>query len=117
MDRHWVSGNAVDRDVLDLVGDLDVDHLEAEEPDVVEGDRAELGVLDCAPRAMDAVIAVMPATVRAVPDVPLPGSATRCQAAGMTEVSPTARALRALEILQTRPGCTADDLAQRLGVT
>ncbi|TDC25973.1 WYL domain-containing transcriptional regulator [Streptomyces sp. 8K308] len=34
-----------------------------------------------------------------------------------TETSPTARALRALEILQTRPGTTADQLAQRLGVT
>jgi predicted DNA-binding transcriptional regulator YafY len=33
------------------------------------------------------------------------------------ELSPTARALRALEILQTRPGATADDLASRLGVT
>jgi predicted DNA-binding transcriptional regulator YafY len=31
--------------------------------------------------------------------------------------SPTARALRALEILQTRPGTTADQLAERLGVT
>ena len=35
----------------------------------------------------------------------------------MAETSPTARALRTLEILQSRPGCTADDLAQRLGVT
>jgi predicted DNA-binding transcriptional regulator YafY len=34
-----------------------------------------------------------------------------------SELSPTARALRALEILQTRPGATADDLAERLGVT
>ncbi|HEY7225040.1 MAG TPA: WYL domain-containing protein [Micromonosporaceae bacterium] len=34
-----------------------------------------------------------------------------------TELSPTARALRALEILQTRPGTTADQLAERLGVT
>lgn len=32
-------------------------------------------------------------------------------------LSPTARALRALEILQTRPGATADELAERLGVT
>lgn len=31
--------------------------------------------------------------------------------------SPTARALRALEVLQARPGVTADQLAQRLGVT
>jgi predicted DNA-binding transcriptional regulator YafY len=31
--------------------------------------------------------------------------------------SPTARALRALEILQNRPGATADELAERLGVT
>lgn len=34
-----------------------------------------------------------------------------------SEISPTARALRALEILQTRPGTTADELASRLGVT
>ncbi|GHJ48333.1 transcriptional regulator [Catellatospora sp. TT07R-123] len=33
------------------------------------------------------------------------------------ETSPTARALRTLEILQTRPGTTADQLAERLGVT
>jgi predicted DNA-binding transcriptional regulator YafY len=33
------------------------------------------------------------------------------------DLSPTARALRALEILQTRPGTTADELAVRLGVT
>jgi len=32
-------------------------------------------------------------------------------------LSPTARALRALEILQARPGTTADQLADRLGVT
>ncbi len=34
-----------------------------------------------------------------------------------TELSPTARALRALEILQGRPGTTADELGRRLGVT
>ncbi|MGW4208397.1 helix-turn-helix transcriptional regulator [Lentzea sp. NPDC004789] len=34
-----------------------------------------------------------------------------------SDVSPTARALRALEILQARPGTTADQLAERLGVT
>lgn len=34
-----------------------------------------------------------------------------------SDVSPTARALRALEILRTRPGTTADQLAERLGVT
>jgi predicted DNA-binding transcriptional regulator YafY len=34
-----------------------------------------------------------------------------------TEISPTARALRTLEILQNRPGTTADELAMRLGVT
>jgi predicted DNA-binding transcriptional regulator YafY len=34
-----------------------------------------------------------------------------------TDISPTARALRTLEILQTRPGTTADELARRLGVT
>jgi len=33
------------------------------------------------------------------------------------DLSPTARALRALEILQNRPGTTADQLAERLGVT
>ncbi|MGC1212465.1 MAG: HTH domain-containing protein, partial [Micromonospora sp.] len=33
------------------------------------------------------------------------------------DVSPTARALRALEILQNRPGTTADELGARLGVT
>jgi predicted DNA-binding transcriptional regulator YafY len=33
------------------------------------------------------------------------------------EISPTARALRALEVLQTRPGTTANELADRLGVT
>jgi predicted DNA-binding transcriptional regulator YafY len=35
----------------------------------------------------------------------------------MSEISPTARALRALDVLQTRPGTTATELAQRLGVT
>ncbi len=34
-----------------------------------------------------------------------------------TDASPTARALRTLEILQARPGTTADQLAERLGVT
>ncbi|HET8615119.1 MAG TPA: WYL domain-containing protein [Actinomycetales bacterium] len=34
-----------------------------------------------------------------------------------SDLSPTARALRALEILQNRPGSTADELAERLGVT
>jgi predicted DNA-binding transcriptional regulator YafY len=34
-----------------------------------------------------------------------------------TDLSPTSRALRALEILQTRPGTTADQLADKLGVT
>lgn len=33
------------------------------------------------------------------------------------DISPTARALRALEILQTRPGATAEELARGLGVT
>src|SRR5690242_1419523 len=33
------------------------------------------------------------------------------------DLSPTARALRALELLQNRPGATADQLAARLGVT
>jgi predicted DNA-binding transcriptional regulator YafY len=35
----------------------------------------------------------------------------------MSEISPTARALRALDILQGRPGITATELASRLGVT
>jgi predicted DNA-binding transcriptional regulator YafY len=34
-----------------------------------------------------------------------------------SDLSPTARALRALEILQARPGTTADQLAETLGVT
>ncbi len=34
-----------------------------------------------------------------------------------TDLSPTARALRAIEILQARPGATADELAAGLGVT
>ncbi|WP_243639074.1 helix-turn-helix transcriptional regulator [Streptacidiphilus pinicola] len=34
-----------------------------------------------------------------------------------TGTSPTARALRTLEILQTRPGTTAEQLAEKLGVT
>jgi predicted DNA-binding transcriptional regulator YafY len=35
----------------------------------------------------------------------------------VSDPSPTARALRALEVLQSRPGTTADELAARLGVT
>jgi len=35
----------------------------------------------------------------------------------VSDISPTARALRALDILQARPGTTAADLAARLGVT
>lgn len=35
----------------------------------------------------------------------------------MPDLSPTARALRTLEILRHRPGVTADQLAERLGVT
>lgn len=42
---------------------------------------------------------------------------TRYSARVPTELSPTARALRALDILQTRAGTTADQLAERLGVT
>jgi predicted DNA-binding transcriptional regulator YafY len=34
-----------------------------------------------------------------------------------TDLSPTARALRALEVLQMRPGTTAEQLAEKLGVT
>ena len=37
--------------------------------------------------------------------------------AARSDLSPTARALRALEILQARPGVTAGELAERLGVT
>ncbi|MGL5927775.1 MAG: helix-turn-helix transcriptional regulator [Dermatophilaceae bacterium] len=33
------------------------------------------------------------------------------------ELSPTARALRAMEAIQNRPGLTGADLAERLGVT
>ena len=33
------------------------------------------------------------------------------------DLSPTARALRALELLQTQPGITADQLAAELSVT
>jgi predicted DNA-binding transcriptional regulator YafY len=35
----------------------------------------------------------------------------------VSDASPTARALRTLEILQGRPGCTAAQLAERLGVS
>ena len=35
----------------------------------------------------------------------------------MSEISPTARALRALDVLQARPGVTASELAERLGVS
>ena len=34
-----------------------------------------------------------------------------------TDLSPTARALRALEMLRHRPGTTAEELGERLGVT
>lgn len=34
-----------------------------------------------------------------------------------TDISPTARALRTMEVLRNRPGATADDLAASLGVT
>ncbi|MGH3155420.1 MAG: helix-turn-helix transcriptional regulator, partial [Streptosporangiaceae bacterium] len=34
-----------------------------------------------------------------------------------SKVSPTARALQTLEILQMQPGTTADQIAERLGVT
>ena len=33
------------------------------------------------------------------------------------DLSPTARALSTLELIQTRPGITAERLAERLGVT
>jgi predicted DNA-binding transcriptional regulator YafY len=67
---------------------------------------------------MEAVIdGVIATTLGIVPDVPLPDRDEPCQARWMSETSPTARALRALELLQNRPGCTADELAQRLGVT
>ena len=54
----------------------------------------------------------------AVPDVPLPvPGPTPYGAVVSNGLSPTARALSALEFLQTRPGATADELARRLGVT
>ena len=34
-----------------------------------------------------------------------------------TDLSPTARALRALEVLRNRPGTTAEELGERLGVS
>ena len=104
---------------LDLAGDLDVVELEADEAHVVEGDGAQVGVLDvgapCQLRMR--LMRFMSTTLGTVPDVPLPHRARRCHAFCMSETSPTARALRALEILQNHPGCTADQLAERLGVT
>lgn len=41
----------------------------------------------------------------------------RCDDGSVSEASPTARALRALDLLQARPGTTAAELAARLGVT
>jgi predicted DNA-binding transcriptional regulator YafY len=60
----------------------------------------------------------MAITVEPVADDRLPEPPAASYSAGVpTELSPTARALRALEILRTRPGTTADGLAERLGVT
>ncbi len=60
----------------------------------------------------------MDRTLERVPDDLLPvHAATLYSALVPADLSPTARALRALETLQTRPGATADELAERLGVT
>jgi predicted DNA-binding transcriptional regulator YafY len=55
----------------------------------------------------------MARTVDSDADVLLP----HLESAMATELSPTARALRALEIIQTQPGIGADRLAARLGVS
>ena len=59
-------------------------------------------------------------TVGGVADEPLPVCRPACHRVRVTsrtpETSPTARALRTLEILQNRPGVTAAELARRLGV-
>ena len=61
---------------------------------------------------------VMDVTLGPVPDDLLPvHSVTSSLLRVPTDLSPTARALRALEILQARPGTTAGELAARLGVT
>src|SRR4051794_9448663 len=55
----------------------------------------------------------MPTTLRSVPDVRLPDGEI-----GMAhDLSPTARALRALELISNRPGITAERLGRSLGVT
>jgi predicted DNA-binding transcriptional regulator YafY len=60
----------------------------------------------------------MDGTLGPVPDDPLPvPDLPTYSAAVSADGSPTARALRALEILQSRPGATAAELAGRLGVT
>jgi len=55
----------------------------------------------------------MSGTLDSVPDVPLPD----CWYAVKPTVSPTARALLALELVQGSPGITADQLADKLGVS
>lgn len=60
----------------------------------------------------------MPSTVRRVPDDLLPVRVIpRSLARVAADLTPTARALRTLEILQARPGVQARDVAERLGVT
>ncbi len=60
----------------------------------------------------------MPHTLGPAPDDPLPVYRCGAYAACVpTDTSPTARALRTLEILQNRPGTTAAELGARLGVT
>jgi predicted DNA-binding transcriptional regulator YafY len=57
-------------------------------------------------------------TVAALPDDQLPVNWRLSYAQSVApEISPTARALQALEILQIQPGTTADQIAERLGVT
>jgi predicted DNA-binding transcriptional regulator YafY len=52
-------------------------------------------------------------TLGSIPDVPLPD----CGDAVKPDASPTARALLALELVQSSPGITADRLAGKLGVS
>src|SRR3954468_17619542 len=60
----------------------------------------------------------MTETLEGVPDVGLPVPAPSSYRSVVSRgPSPTARALSTLEFLQSRPGATADELAQRLGVT
>ena len=63
-------------------------------------------------------VAVRLPTLEALPDDQLPVNRRFSYAHTVApKVSPTARALQALEILQIQPGATADQIAERLGVT